>query len=394
MTVDGLNEEKEEKVGACLEYQADATNDIWTAEGTNALKGVSINCWPLDLPATEMIKIEAPDGFLYEKVGEEYTLAQPSYKACEVNKKQFFLHGHGTSGGLKDKTIIVTHENSGAKDMAKFTVFKIMTETLAMTPLERTRKMLGVGEEVRIIINPAIAGLWSVANGQGKLRYDELSAENIFIATDKEDKSIIQIKIDQESEMCLSVNFNTIPPSDISFVNMPDEGVAQRSVDMPPVCSYVSMNYYANVYLPPDTVNFYNVRYHEGEALSTSSGSYYEAFPQAFMSLAHSFNNNHGMLDTVESGRGSKASEPDTLRFPVIDVLPGASAGMSGETSLVYAEYYSVGLLNQNAYRIKFVTQKISVSFDANLKITVVGTKDGSGWKKTQGDENATPVYQ
>jgi hypothetical protein len=125
VTVDGLNEEKEEKVGACLEYQADATNDIWTAEGTNALKGVSIHCWPLDLPANEMIKIEAPDGFLYEKVGEEYTLAQTSYKACEVSQKQFFLHGHVASSGLRDKTITVTHENSGAKDMAKFTVLEV-----------------------------------------------------------------------------------------------------------------------------------------------------------------------------------------------------------------------------------------------------------------------------
>ena len=133
VTIDGLNEEKEEKVGACLEYQADATNDIWTAVGTSALKGVSINCWPLDLPATEMVKIEAPDGFLYEKVGEEYTRAQTSYKACEVGQKQFFLHGHVTSGGMRDGSIIVTHENSAAKDMAKFTVFDVLYKNKSLS---------------------------------------------------------------------------------------------------------------------------------------------------------------------------------------------------------------------------------------------------------------------
>lgn len=65
VAIGGVAEAKEETEGAFLGFAADATNDIWTAEGTNTLLGVSIQCWPLDLPTSEMVKLEFPDGFLY-----------------------------------------------------------------------------------------------------------------------------------------------------------------------------------------------------------------------------------------------------------------------------------------------------------------------------------------
>jgi hypothetical protein len=68
-----------------------------------------------------VLKIEATDGFLYEKVGNQYHNALTSYPAKDILQRKFFLHGHAASGG----TITVTHESSGAIDKARFAVLTV-----------------------------------------------------------------------------------------------------------------------------------------------------------------------------------------------------------------------------------------------------------------------------
>jgi hypothetical protein len=123
--IGSVGEEKEETEGAFLPYHPNDPINILTGVGANELLPVSIKCWPTDLPSTEMVKIEAPEGFLYEKVGEQYTLALTYYKANEVGQRQFFLHGHVASENLMDRSITVTHEKSRAEDRANFTVNKV-----------------------------------------------------------------------------------------------------------------------------------------------------------------------------------------------------------------------------------------------------------------------------
>jgi hypothetical protein len=177
VTIGGILEEKEESEGAYLAYQP--YDPMWIDEIEGKLLTVSIKCWPTDLPPTEMVNIEAPEGFLYEKVGAEYTLAKTSYKACEINQKQFILHGHLTSEGLLDRSIIVTHETSKAKDMAKFTVFDVTgfyhgQTVLSLDKVRAVFKQDGLVEKFKLIPEPdpiVVNMRWNIIGTQGEVTW-------------------------------------------------------------------------------------------------------------------------------------------------------------------------------------------------------------------------------
>ena len=126
VTIGGVGEDKEETEGAFIGYAEDNIEDnedgTWTEQVANALVGVTIQCFPDDLPDDETVLVSFPVGCLYEMVDDYYVVAQPSYKANEINKKQFVLRGNKVSDRFKDQTIQVKHNGSDATDMAMFTV--------------------------------------------------------------------------------------------------------------------------------------------------------------------------------------------------------------------------------------------------------------------------------
>ena len=123
-----VTEDEEETEGAYLYCVEDAPDGSWTKEGTNALCQVVFSVTPNNLPDDQLFCVEYPEGTLFEcakdKKGDKkvYSPARNSYTKKELEKKEFWLHGHERSKKFKDGGIRIVHENSGAVDVAKFTV--------------------------------------------------------------------------------------------------------------------------------------------------------------------------------------------------------------------------------------------------------------------------------
>ena len=112
VTIDGVGEDKEETEGALIAV-------------SNAFVSVSIQCFPDDISGK--VLISGSSSFLYELEGnDQYKKAQSSYTASELKTKQFCLRKWTTeSKKVKDQTIVVTHDESGAIDKACFTVYDL-----------------------------------------------------------------------------------------------------------------------------------------------------------------------------------------------------------------------------------------------------------------------------
>lgn len=127
VAIEGVSEEEEEAFGAFVRHVADVDGgELWTREGTNALVAVSVACEPRDLPAKERISVTGPGGYLFERKDGRYEEVRGSegFSASEINSKQFYLHGHEISSGLRDREVSASHGTSGATDRARFTVTK------------------------------------------------------------------------------------------------------------------------------------------------------------------------------------------------------------------------------------------------------------------------------
>ena len=130
VTIDGVGEDKEETEGTFIIYVADENGKL-SEEGKKALVDVSITVTPTEgMPSDDKVKIEVPDGFLWEKNGSAYTVAKDSYLASEIKDKSFFLHGHEPSKTLRDGVVTVTHLASGATDASKFTVCSVQVDSV------------------------------------------------------------------------------------------------------------------------------------------------------------------------------------------------------------------------------------------------------------------------
>ena len=128
VAIAGVDEDKEEKEGAFVQYVPDANGAI-SVEGTNQMKKVAVtfSCAPTNLPTNEVVTIEnSGPGQLYEEAGGELVLiTATNYPACELSSHKFFLHGHEVPSTLQYGEISVTHVTSGAKDVAKYKNVKL-----------------------------------------------------------------------------------------------------------------------------------------------------------------------------------------------------------------------------------------------------------------------------
>jgi len=141
---------------------------------------------------------------------------------------------------------------------------RIDTETVATQPEDRTRKTIGVGEEVRLTLEPD--GLspitWSLT-GPGSL--DTTTGPTVvFTAHDRRSKPTITATW---SECRCSVSFDVIEPSSLLFENS-----SVRVAGAPPAQKWIGIVYFAKVYSQPDTVNFYNINLYESSAAPVKKG--------------------------------------------------------------------------------------------------------------------------
>jgi len=154
---------------------------------------------------------------------------------------------------------------------------KIVTETASTLPPDRTRKTIGVGEEVNLTIEPTLPAsfgtpTWGIS-GNGAL--DNMSGtQNKFTAPDR--AAGTTITVDFGSECVCFVAFETIEPDNILFENFFLEVPACVA---PPAQNYFGVKYGANVYFRPDTVNFGRIALIEGYAATQTDPGYLRDYP-------------------------------------------------------------------------------------------------------------------
>jgi hypothetical protein len=134
VTLDGVDEEKEEAVGAFLKFDPTAIFDNLTADDT-WLAPIAFKCEPNDLPTNEMLTVTLGDAYLYELIGNqikyvEYIGNKVSLPAHHIKDRNFFLQGRVTSGCLRDKQVKVEHIKSQAVDLARYTSVSIAVEPI------------------------------------------------------------------------------------------------------------------------------------------------------------------------------------------------------------------------------------------------------------------------
>ncbi len=300
VTIASVGEDKEETEGAFVQYVPD-TNGCITVEGTNQMKKVAVtfSCFPTNLPPNEVVDITSSGpGELYEELtgGEFVLITTTNYPACDLSSHKFKLHGHDGSGSLRNGIIKIVHSNSHAIDEAKYTVFGIKTETKATTPADRTRKTIGVGEEIRATFYPSSLSpvTWSV-NGGGSIDADSGNPIT-FTATNRASTATITA---ESSGLRFDVLLSVIEPN----------GVRMRKICENPIpsgCAGADMN--AEIQLQPMTVSFYNVQTLEIPGPASDVTGYFTIFSPS--SLFH-----HPSPDWLEFSQNNVARGYDNCAF-------------------------------------------------------------------------------
>jgi hypothetical protein len=198
---------------------------------------------------------------------------------------------------------------------ATLALLKIETQTVATQPADRTRKTVGVGEEVNLKLLPEGLGLitWNIPSGSGYLSHYFSNASILFTAPGEASDTTVTASVSGgESE----VEFDIIEPSGILMENK--EPVAFHCAT-----TWMSISYQANVYFQPDTVNFYRLYYYEGASAMYATGCY--AYNNTGIPI-HDRNGPHPMSQSVVAGKGTLCADPDNLTS-AIDIMGPTDVG-------------------------------------------------------------------
>ena len=188
---------------------------------------------------------------------------------------------------------------------------KIVTETVATQPADRTRKTIGVGEEVNLTLLPEGLGMvtWNITSGSGQLSHYYSTGSILFTAPgEASDTTVTATVSGGECE----VDFDIIEPSEVFFEN---KGFANTIYNPGGVinASRFELSYQANVYLKPDTVNFGKLFLAESAADVDPDTPGWPEFIQEIRQHPHPANDSHPMTMTIVAGKGTLMEEPDNI---------------------------------------------------------------------------------
>ena len=156
---------------------------------------------------------------------------------------------------------------------------------------------------MRVLPEGIAVSLWAITQGGGDLSYYWI--DHYLYRTGAEDDVTITASIGGGD---CSVDFSVIEPSSFTFENT---SLVPPELHLPtPTEDWMHIHYYADMYLCPDTVNFYNVRLYEGES---------DPFPVGYFTLyrhgmqKHQSNGPHNMTATVVPGKGTLCVKSDEI---------------------------------------------------------------------------------
>lgn len=179
---------------------------------------------------------------------------------------------------------------------------RLITETIAPMPADRTRKIVGIGEEVRL----CVAGYSGDVSWEDSLNtfQSKVAKELVWRAPETDCTVTITASYARRQEI---VQFQVIRPTELHFQY---EGLSRTypTFCIPPRFNFYSFCYESYVYVAPDTVNFHNVRLSESFSLPLDVEGSYNG-----VAKPHSANRGHMMTMIVVPGFGTRMKIPDNV---------------------------------------------------------------------------------
>lgn len=269
---------------------------------------------------------------------------------------------------------------------------KIMSTTVAQSPNNRGRTKVGVGEQVLLTIDPDHPATWKIS-GPGKINggTDPVTGAQgvIFEAPDttptvtpatataaavyKEATTTITATCEKDGVAAPPIVFTTVRPSGLKFVfshwnNNPNATAFSQG----PIYFY---DFFAEIYVLPDDVNFSKISIQEGACLATTTG-FYDQYknntdPGVVAFMNHPPGGAIGMDKHVQ-GFGTLAKNPDHISHAPSIAPPYTYT--AGTFTLDIPTSYSLNGDKGEFAKGKFVAE---ISIDANNKIKMTGVKNG-----------------
>jgi hypothetical protein len=163
--------------------------------------------------------------------------------------------------------------------------------TVATAPGARTRTTIGVGEEVTLTYSAGSAD-WATTAGR-------LSAVRGVSVTLTAPDAAGQVTVTAGTA---KISYTAIAPNIVLMERFPDTGISHTK-DRP------DSGIQTRPYLGPDTVNFYNIKYHEVNVGAMASGVY-----KPFDGIGHDLHpKTIRMFDDVVAGMGTRTRGKDTV---------------------------------------------------------------------------------
>ena len=316
-----------------------------------------------------------------------------SQTECACSKREL---GVGTSQGclaLNDPDQIVTTHIDwpnttflAAGKHATLALLKIETMTVATQPADRARKTVGVCEEVILTLEPKELGLvpWSIASpAMGKLQFIFSNGDDLYTAPSRTftlgNQSLIETITATVNGGATSTDLHVIEPTGILIKNS-----EVFACWIPPYSAQIGIFYMADIYVRPDSVNFYRIKLHEGDSSVLPSG-YFTTHPHEMGE--HISNGPHLMTQEVIAGKGTRCQERDQIQG-AINISPPYE---SGELSWSMLWQYSP-VNDETRWSLDSVSQTFSLSFDATNRPTLIVSKDQSGYRIVYGADEVIPL--
>ena len=240
----------------------------------------------------------------------------------------------------------------------------IITQTVAQQPHDQTRKTIGIGEEVWLI---ARGNTTPVAwDAPGEVLSGKTGNSVLLTAPEEPCTLVVTTKFNNKN---FQTTFQVIKPTGLRFRFF--GGSTFRRISTPPEYKWYAFEYNAYVYVAPDIVNFYKLKFFESASEPFGiSGGYTVNVP------SHSSNGPHKMDYIVVPGLGTRMDEPENL------------GGCSPASPFVDSEFhweidwsYRVGDNGMTNYFLERVNQTFNLkAFSSERGRFTISKKDTAAW--------------
>lgn len=158
-----------------------------------------------------------------------------------------------------------TPTSTGGRSTTGCVSCTIRSQTVATSPSNRARTRIGVGEEVRLTVNPGPA-TWSITSGVGSLNPTRGRHTRVtFTASDTAGSVTITAA---PSGCTCRITFTVVAPSNWTMTQQ--TGTNLKHTHGRPDCGWKGIGWYH-----PNDVNFYNIETRELDSRSIATGSYH-----------------------------------------------------------------------------------------------------------------------